>query len=64
MYYTYVLQSKIDGYLYIGHTQDLRRRFSEHQSGKVESTAPRKPFDLIYYEACLEKDDAILREKT
>ncbi len=63
MYYTYILQSKKDGYIYIGHTDDLKRRFLEHQSGRVESTAPRRPFELIYYEACLERDDAITRER-
>jgi putative endonuclease len=63
MFYTYVLRSKKDGYLYIGWTDDLRKRFKSHQGGKVESTKNRLPFELEYYEACLTKEGAIKREK-
>jgi putative endonuclease len=63
MYYTYVLKSKKDEDLYIGFTNDLQNRFKEHNSGKVESTKNCKPLELIYYEACLNKQDAIKREK-
>lgn len=63
MYYTYVLISKKDGYFYIGFTNDLEKRVEEHLQGKVLSTANRNPLRLIYYEACLNKSDAIKREK-
>ena len=63
MHYTYVLQSKKDGDRYIGCTHDLKKRFVEHNSGKVTSTKNRRPFTLIYYEACLNKDDAFQRER-
>ncbi|MFA4817800.1 MAG: GIY-YIG nuclease family protein [Parcubacteria group bacterium] len=63
MYYTYVLKSKVDNDLYVGFTNDLKLRFKQHNNGKVESTKRRKPFDIIYYEACLDKQDAIKREK-
>ena len=63
MEYTYVLQSKKDGKFYTGWTNDLRKRFSEHASGKVRSTANRRPFALIYYEACADRNDAKRREK-
>ena len=62
MYYVYILQSKIDKDLYIGSTNDLRRRLAEHNDGKVKSTAPRLPFDLVYYEAYKSEDDARIRE--
>ena len=62
-YYTYVLQSLADGKRYIGMTTDLRRRFQEHQMGKSLSTAPRRPFKLIYYEAVLSYEDAERRER-
>ena len=29
----------------------------------MESTEDRRPFKLIYYEACLDENDAIRREK-
>jgi putative endonuclease len=63
MYYTYVLYSKKDGNFYTGFTQDLKLRFDQHNKGQVESTKDRRPFKLIYYEACLSRDDATHREK-
>ena len=63
MYYTYVLQSIKDMHFYTGYTQNLKLRFEQHKKGIVESTKDRRPFKLIYYEACLDQDDAIRREK-
>ena len=48
---------------YTGFTKNLKLRFELHNKGLVESTKDRRPFKLIYYEACLGKDDAIRREK-
>ncbi|MDD4062304.1 MAG: GIY-YIG nuclease family protein [Candidatus Pacebacteria bacterium] len=63
MYYTYVLLSKKDENFYIGYTFDLKRRLSEHNSGAVSSTKNRGKLILIYCEICLNKNDAIKREK-
>jgi putative endonuclease len=63
MFFTYLLQSKKDGKWYTGCSDDLRKRFKEHNSGKVVSTKGRGPFTLIYYEACINKKDAFTREK-
>ena len=63
MYYTYVLQSKLDNRFYTGVTQNLKLRFEQHNAGRVRSTKQRRPLGLIYYEACLEWDDAVKREK-
>ncbi len=63
MYFVYTLHSKKDGNLYIGYTENLQRRFVEHQEGKVMSTKHRLPIELIYYEAYLNQDDAKGREK-
>ena len=62
-YYVYVLKSKKDGKFYTGCTNDLRKRFKLHQSGNVLSTKERLPFDLVYYEMCLQQTDAYNREK-
>lgn len=62
MFYTYVLKSKKNGNWYTGFTNDLRKRFMEHNSGKSTYTKGRGPFELIYYEACLSIDDAKSRE--
>jgi putative endonuclease len=63
MYYTYVLRSEKDGQFYVGFTKNLELRFEQHNKGLVESTKHRKPLQLIYYEACLSRDDATRREK-
>ncbi len=62
MYYTYVLQSHQNKRLYTGYTSDLRKRFKEHNDGKSSYTKNRGPYELIYYEACLNKEDARSRE--
>ena len=62
MYYVYILKSKKDNKLYTGATNDLRRRFKEHNTGKVKSTKYRVPFELIYYEAYKAEKDARDRE--
>jgi putative endonuclease len=63
MFYTYVLQSEKDGKFYTGFSRDLRKRFKEHFQGKVESTKGRGPFTLVYYEACVDINDAVSRER-
>ena len=64
LYYTYVLRSTKDGHLYIGWTDDLKNRVRAHNIGEVAATRYRIPLVLVYYEACLSKQKAILREKT
>jgi putative endonuclease len=63
MYYVYILQSLKDKFFYVGYTLNLKNRIEKHKKGLVFSTKMRKPLKLVYYEACLNKDDAIKREK-
>ena len=63
MYYTYMLKSLKDRKNYAGFTRNLKLRFEQHCKGLVESTKNRRPLKLIYYEACLNKADALKREK-
>ena len=53
-----------DSKLYIGYTDDLKRRMSDHSNGLVTATKNRRPFILVYYEACLSVNDAVAREKS
>ena len=62
MHYVYLLLSDKDGKFYTGSTNNLKRRIYEHNSGNVRSTRNRRPLKLIYYEACLNDDDAKQRE--
>lgn len=63
MFYTYVLESKKNGELYVGYTDDLRRRLKEHNQKLNLSTKRYAPWGIIYYEACVEEADAKRREK-
>lgn len=60
MFYVYVLADQ-DEEMYIGMTRDLKRRLSEHNHGRTRSTKGRS-WRCIYYEACLELEDARRRE--
>jgi len=62
MFYVYILKSEKDSDLYTGSTNDLKRRFFEHNKGLCRSTKNRKPFKLIYYEAYASEKDARDRE--
>ena len=48
---------------YIGYTADLKKRVELHNKGKIESTMRRIPFELVYYEVCPHKKDALHRER-
>ena len=54
MYFVYVVRNKITRELYIGYTEDLKRRFKEHKDKNPE---------LIYCEVYKSKKDATQREK-
>ncbi|MFZ2975533.1 MAG: GIY-YIG nuclease family protein [Candidatus Moraniibacteriota bacterium] len=62
-WYIYVLLSLKDNKWYTGYTGNLKNRIAKHNSGEVFSTKNRKPFKLIYSEACLNKLDAQARER-
>jgi len=62
-YYVYVLRSEKDHGFYVGYTADLKKRVELHDRGQVSSTRNRRPLELVYYEACLNQEDALHREK-
>ena len=61
--YVYILQFQKDNKFYTGYTSDLTGRFKLHINKQVPSTKERGLFKLIYYEACLNQQDATHREK-
>ncbi len=64
MYFVYLLQSFVDGSWYLGYTPtDPFRRLAKHNSGRVQSTKAKMPWELLYYEAYLDRRDATGREK-
>ena len=63
MHYVYILKSLTDQGWYIGYSEDVHQRLGDHNAGKNVSTKSRRPLILIYYEAYLNKLDALGREK-
>jgi len=61
--YVYVLRSLKDKKFYVGFSKDLRKRLELHNDGLVRSTKARRPFELVYWEGCLNQADATRREK-
>ena len=62
MFYVYFLRLS-NGDIYKGSTDDLKRRMTEHHTGKVDSTRNYRPLRLIGYEGYLLKSDAQRRER-
>jgi len=54
---------KKDNKFYTGYTKNLKLRLEQHQAGKVDSTKHRGNLKLIYFEGCLNRQDATHREK-
>jgi putative endonuclease len=63
MFYVYVLRSEFASGLCIGYSSDRRARLAAQQEGAERATSNRGPWTLIYYEAFLERKDALDREK-
>lgn len=61
--YVYVLRSLKDYNFYVGFTKNLNGRVETHNKGLVRSTTNRTPFELVYWEGCLNQTDAAMREK-
>ena len=64
MYYVYILTNKTNTTMYIGVTDDLRRRLREHKSEQIDGfTKEYHVHKLVYYEEYSEINYAIAREK-
>ncbi len=62
-YFVYVLKCNNDS-LYIGHTQNLRKRWKEHISGQgAQWTKKYPPKYIAHYETYSTREDAVKREK-
>jgi putative endonuclease len=63
-YYVYILASQRNGTLYIGVTNDLKRRIWEHKNYLVKGFTEKYGVHmLVYYEQHTDVEQALLREK-
>lgn len=63
MFYVYSFYDKNRKIFYVGFTNNLKRRIKEHKIGKTHTTYRMVDKILVYYEACISKQDAMEREK-
>ena len=64
MYFVYILTNDTDQVMYIGLTNDIRRRLREHKEEKIDGfTKKYHVHKLVYFEEYSEINDAIAREK-
>ncbi|MCH7773845.1 MAG: GIY-YIG nuclease family protein [Bacteroidetes bacterium] len=63
MYFVYAIKSIYRNYIYVGMTNEVERRFDEHNTGKNKTTRPYKPFKLFYSEKFRTRTEARKREK-
>ncbi len=63
-YYTYIMSSTNNATIYIGVTNDIHRRYQEHNAGITPGFTKRyHVHKLVYFEEYSEIKDAICREK-
>jgi len=62
MYKVYILLCGNKSF-YVGHAQNLNKRYKEHCDGLVKYTKNKKPLKLIYYKSYKTKAEAMKREK-
>ena len=63
MFYVYVLRSLSRNYIYVGLTNDVRKRLRQHNSGLNRTTRAYRPFELIRIETFSTRIAARKREK-
>ena len=63
MYYVYAIKSIFRNYIYVGLTNNLERRFAEHNSGNNKITKAYRPFILIFSELFDSRGKAKEKEK-
>ncbi|KKR33481.1 MAG: Excinuclease ABC C subunit domain protein [Candidatus Gottesmanbacteria bacterium GW2011_GWC2_39_8] len=63
MYFVYIISSTRRDWIYIGLTNDVNRRFEEHNNGWVKKTKFYRPFELIHVEVANNRIEARDLEK-
>ncbi len=63
IYFVYIIQSVNYDKLYIGQTQDLNKRISDHNNGRSKYTKPFKPWKLFAYKEFSSRSEAMAAER-
>ena len=63
MFYVYAIKSLTRNYIYVGLTENIKRRFKQHSKGENKTTRAYLPFELILKEFFDDRAEARKREK-
>src|SRR5690606_23610030 len=63
MIYVYAIRSLNKDYIYVGMTNDIDRRFRQHNKGYNKITQPYLPYKLIYSRSFSDRRQARQHEK-
>ncbi len=62
-YSVYAIKSERDQRVYVGMSQNIKKRIKEHNQGQVFSTKGYRPWKLIYTEFIGDRKDCRKKEK-
>jgi putative endonuclease len=62
MFFVYIIRSELNGWFYVGMSQDVDKRLKEHNSGKARSTKGYRPWALFFFESFDTRIEARKRE--
>ena len=62
MFYTYIIQSQMNGKYYTGSCSNIDERIKRHNAGATPSTKPGRPWKLVYSKA-IKQTQKHLKEK-
>ena len=62
-YFVYTIKSQIDGRLYVGMSENLKKRLTEHNKGQTKSTKAYRPWVLVYKKYVGSRKEARKEEK-
>ena len=63
MFYTYIIQSQMNGKYYTGSCSNIDERIKRHNAGATPSTKPGRPWKLVYSESYQTNSEALKRER-
>ncbi len=63
MYQVYIFLNEAKTRTYTGVANDVNKRLAEHNSGKVKSSRPYRPYKIVYTESFATLSEARQKEK-
>lgn len=63
MFFVYAIKSEVRNYIYVGLTDNVERRLTQHNAGYGRATKSYRPFKLVLVEEFSTRIDARKREK-